>query len=217
VDRLREHGRGGRAVAGDVRGLAGDLADQLRAHVLARVLEIDLLRHRHAVLGAGRRSVLLLQDDVPAARPERHLDGTGQLVHTAEDRLTAVLRIDDFFCRHVGFPFQLMIPRISSSRTITCSMSSIRTSVPMYLPMRTRSPAATSRAMRLPSSSRRPAPTAMTVPSSGFSLAVSGMMMPPFAFCSGSMRLTRTRSFSGLILDFIGMAFRECRIGRGAA
>src|SRR5213075_2542293 len=162
-----------------IRGLAGDFTDQLRAHVLARILELDLLRHRHAVLGAGRRPVLLLQDHVPAAGPERDLDGTGQFVHTAEDRLTAVLRIDDFLCRHVCFPFQLLIPRISSSRMITCSMSSIRTSVPVYLPMRTRSPALTSRAMRAPLSSRRPAPTATTVPSSGFSLAVSGMMMPP--------------------------------------
>src|SRR2546430_13257703 len=36
LDRLREHDRGGRAVARDVRGLRGDLLQHLRAHVLVR-------------------------------------------------------------------------------------------------------------------------------------------------------------------------------------
>jgi hypothetical protein len=43
-------------------------------------------------------------------------------------------------------------------------------------------------------SSRPPGPTAMTSPCCGFSLAVSGMMMPPTVFSSASMRLTTTRS-----------------------
>ena len=51
--------------------------------------------------------------------------------------------------------------------------------------------------MRLPSFSIRPLPTAITLPSIGFSFAESGMMIPPF-FCSfSSTRLTRTRSYSG--------------------
>ena len=54
--RLGEHGRGGGAVAGHVGGLGGDLAHHLRAHVLERVLELDLLGHRHAVLGDGGAS-----------------------------------------------------------------------------------------------------------------------------------------------------------------
>src|SRR5207247_9611331 len=136
-----------------------------------------------ACLGAGRRPARPLEDHVPAPGPECDLHRAGQLVHAAEDRLAAILRIDDLFCRHGFFPFQLMMPRISSSRTITCSTSSILTSVPMYLPIRTRSPALTSGAIRLPLSSRRPAPTATTFPSSGFSLAVSGLMMPPLTFC----------------------------------
>ncbi len=36
--------------------------------------------------------------------------------------------------------------------------------------------------------------TATTLPSSGFSLAVSGIMIPPFTFSSGSTLLTRMRS-----------------------
>src|SRR6185437_9805793 len=48
-----------------------------------------------------------------------------------------------------------------------------------------------------PCSSRAPGPTAMTSPSCGFSLAVSGMMMPPAVFSSCSRRRTTTRSCSG--------------------
>src|SRR5215207_9431460 len=42
-DRLGEHGRGGGAVTGLVGGLARDLAQHLRAHVLEPVGELDLL------------------------------------------------------------------------------------------------------------------------------------------------------------------------------
>ena len=49
VDGLREHGRGGGAVAGDVAGLARDLTHHLRAHVLERILQLDLLGDGDAV------------------------------------------------------------------------------------------------------------------------------------------------------------------------
>ena len=55
-DRMREHGRGGRAVTGLVGGLRGDLAHHLRAHVLELVLELDLLGDGDAVLGDARRA-----------------------------------------------------------------------------------------------------------------------------------------------------------------
>jgi hypothetical protein len=50
---------------------------------------------------------------------------------------------------------------------------------PEYLPKRTLSPSFTSSGVILPSFSTRPLPTAITLPCCGFSLAVSGMMMPP--------------------------------------
>ena len=46
VDGLGEDGRRRGAVTGDVGGLRGDLADELGAHVLVGVLELDLLGHR---------------------------------------------------------------------------------------------------------------------------------------------------------------------------
>ena len=93
VDRLGEHRRGGRAVAGDVGGLRSDLADHLRAHVLERVLELDLLGDGDAVLGDRRGAELLLDDDVAALGAERHLDGVGELVDAVEDALARFLAV----------------------------------------------------------------------------------------------------------------------------
>src|SRR6266446_1730751 len=87
----------------------------------------------------------------------------------------------------------------SSSFMIRYSWSSTFTSEPEYFPNRMRSWAFTSRAIFLPSSFTFPLPTAMTLPSWGFSLAVSGMMMPPFLTSFSSSRLTRMRSCNGRI------------------
>ena len=77
---LGQHGGGGGAVAGDVVGLGGDLLDQLGAHVLEGVLELDLAGDGHAVVGDGGRAELLVEDDVAALGAEGHLDGVGELV-----------------------------------------------------------------------------------------------------------------------------------------
>ncbi len=60
-----------------------------------------------------------------------------------------------------------------------------------------------------------PGPTATTRPSWGFSLALSGMMMPPLVFSSASIRLTTTRSCRGrnwvlaMTVPFGGLVFRS--------
>jgi hypothetical protein len=64
-----------------------------------------------------------------------------------------------------------------------------RCPVPDHLPNSTVSPTFRSIGISLPLSSRPPRPTAMTSPCEGFSLAVSGIMMPPAVFSSASMRL----------------------------
>ena len=91
-ERLGEHGRGGGAVTGDVVGLGGDLLHELRAHVLERVVELDLAGDGDTVVGDGRRAELLLEDDVAAARAERDLDGVGQLVDARLERRGALPR-----------------------------------------------------------------------------------------------------------------------------
>ena len=84
--RLGQHGRGRRAVTGDVVGLGGDLLGELRAEVLVRVLELDLAGDRHAVVGDRGGAPLLVDDDVAAAWAERHLDGVGERVDAALQR-----------------------------------------------------------------------------------------------------------------------------------
>ena len=96
VDRLREHGRGGRAVAGDVARLRRDLAHHLRAHVLEAVLELDLLGDGDAVLGDRRRAEALLDDDVAALGAERDLDRVGERVDAGEDQVARASRCRRF-------------------------------------------------------------------------------------------------------------------------
>src|ERR1700753_3699731 len=63
------------------------------------------------------------------------------------------------------------------------------------------SPSDTSSGIRFePSSSHRPGPTATTLPSWGFSLAVSGMTRPDAVVVSASLACTRILSSSGLML-----------------
>ncbi len=76
-----EHGGGGGAVTGDVVGLLGDFLDQLGADLLERVLEVDLLGDRDAVVGDRGGAPLLVEHDVAALRAEGDPHGVGQLVH----------------------------------------------------------------------------------------------------------------------------------------
>ena len=89
--RLGQHGGGGGAVTGDVVGLGGDLLDQLGAHVLERVVELDLPGDGHAVVGDGRGAELLVEHDVAALRAERDLDRVGQLVDAGLEGAAGVL------------------------------------------------------------------------------------------------------------------------------
>src|SRR3954463_3327982 len=100
-DRLGEHGRGRRAVAGDVVGRRGDLADELRALVLEDVLDLDLTSDRDTVVGDRRGAELLVEDDVAAARAERHLDGVGHGVHAGLEGLACRGVVLQFLVSHV--------------------------------------------------------------------------------------------------------------------
>src|SRR5690606_5381432 len=97
-ERLSEHRSRRRTVTGDVVGLLGDLLDELRTDLLVRVVELDLLSDRHTVVRDRGRAPLLLQNDVAAARAERHLDGVGQLVEAALEAATGLLVESDHLC-----------------------------------------------------------------------------------------------------------------------
>ncbi len=122
-ERLREHGRGGRAVAGLVAGLGGDLADHLRAHVLELVAELDLLGHRHAVLGDDGRAEGLLDDDVATLGAERDLDGVGEGVDAVEDLGAGAAVVEDFFRAHVRSLVSKRGTRTSDQPSKTARMS----------------------------------------------------------------------------------------------
>jgi hypothetical protein len=78
--RLAEHDRGGGAVAGDVIGLGRDLLEELRAHVLEGLLELDLAGDRDAVVGDRWGAEFLVEDHVAALGAQRDLDRVGQSV-----------------------------------------------------------------------------------------------------------------------------------------
>src|SRR6185437_14365968 len=90
-DRLREHGRGGGAVAGEIVRLLGDFTHHLRAHVLELVFELDFLRHRHAVLGDARGAERLVEHDIAALGAERNLHRVGEDIDAAQH---AIARVD---------------------------------------------------------------------------------------------------------------------------
>ena len=77
---------------------------------------------------------------------------------------------------------------MSDSFIIKSSLPSTVTSVPDHLPKSILSPDLTSKAVTDPSSDLAPDPTATTFPSEGFSLAVSGIIIPPAVFSSSSIR-----------------------------
>src|SRR5438132_491981 len=99
-----EHGGRRRPVARHVGGLGGDLLHHLRPHVLELVFQLDLLRHRDAVLGHGGSAERLVEHHVAAAGPERHRHRIGQDVHAAEDLLARVLAELHQLCCHVDSP-----------------------------------------------------------------------------------------------------------------
>ena len=92
-DGLGQHGGGGGAVAGGVGGLGGGLLDELGAHVLIRVGQLDLLGDRDAVLGDGGAAPALVDHRVAAPRPQRAADGAGELRHAAGQLLAGLLVI----------------------------------------------------------------------------------------------------------------------------
>ena len=92
-----EDGRGGGSVARDVVGLGGHFLEELGAHVLERVLELDFLGNGDAVLGDGRGAELLVQHHVSALRAEGHLDRLRHLLHAAEQLLPGILVETELF------------------------------------------------------------------------------------------------------------------------
>ena len=107
--RLRQHGGRGGAVARDVVGLGRDLTHELRAHVLERIGQLDLLGDGHAVVGDERSAELLVEHDVAALGAEGDLHGIGQSIDADFKRLAGLFAGFNEL-RHKSVP-PLEIPR----------------------------------------------------------------------------------------------------------
>ena len=103
-NRLRQNGRRGGAVTGNIGGFRRNFAHHLRAHVFERILQLDFLGYRHTVFGDGRSAEFLLQNDIAALGAERHLHRIGQLVDAAQNRLAGMVAINNLFCHIDDFP-----------------------------------------------------------------------------------------------------------------
>src|SRR3984957_14481827 len=93
--------------------------------------------------------------------------------------------------KRVYLGYQAITPMMSDSFMIRSSWASSLTSVPDHLPNSTMSPTLRSIGISLPASSRPQGPIAMISPCDGFSLAVSGIMIPPGDFCSAAVPVVR--------------------------
>ena len=94
---LCQHGGGGGAVTGSIVRLGGNFSNELCAHVLKLVLQLDLLGDGDTVIGDERAAELLAQHDIAALGAEGNLNGVGQLVDASAKGLAGVLALLDLF------------------------------------------------------------------------------------------------------------------------
>ena len=106
VDGLGQNGGGGGAVAGDVGGLGSDFAHHLRAHVLERVFQFDFFCDGDAVLGDGRRTEFLFDDNVAALGAEGDLHCVSQKVDAAQNRLPRLFSVNNLLCHNLNSPIR---------------------------------------------------------------------------------------------------------------
>ena len=72
------------AVTGEVRGLRGNFAHHLSAHVFELVFELDLFRNGNTVLGNSWCAIRLVEHDIAPFGTERHAHRVGENVYAAQ-------------------------------------------------------------------------------------------------------------------------------------
>ena len=77
-------------------------ADELRAHVLERILELDLLCDGNTVVGYQRCAELLIEHDVAALGAEGDLNRICKLIHAALNSLACFFAENNLFCHDVS-------------------------------------------------------------------------------------------------------------------
>ena len=100
---LGQNRGGGGAIAGDIGGFRRHFAHHPGAHVLERIRQVDFFGYGNAVLGDGRSTELLFENDVASAGTESHLHRVGKLVDTAQNRLAGIVAVSNLLW-HACFP-----------------------------------------------------------------------------------------------------------------
>jgi len=95
VDGLREDGGGGGAITGNIGSLRGNFADHLGARVLEGLFEFDFLGNGDAVLGDGRRTEFLFNNNVAALGAESDFHSVSESVDAAENCLTGLFSVNN--------------------------------------------------------------------------------------------------------------------------
>src|SRR5438477_3639168 len=119
------------------------------------------------------------------------------LASTSNVTVFAIYTFPSCLFYFLALPFDATIASTSFSDTIRYSMSSTLNSLPAYLAYSTLSPTLSSIGTLVPLSRSLPVPTASTMPSWGFPLALSGITIPLLVRSSLSTGLSTTRSPSG--------------------
>ena len=102
---IRLRGDAHEAKIRDVVGLCGDLANELRAHILEGILEFDLFCDGDAVVGDQRRAVFLFENDVAALGAEGYFNCVCKCVESVFKTAACVLAVLYLLCHKTILPF----------------------------------------------------------------------------------------------------------------
>ena len=103
VHGLSENGGGGGTVASGIGSLGSDFLNELGAHVLVLVFELDFLGNGHTVLGDDRSAEALLDGHVAALGSKGDLNGIGEFINAQGKTLTGLYVKNNIFS-HGNFP-----------------------------------------------------------------------------------------------------------------
>ena len=110
-DGLSEQGSGGGAVAGNIVGLGGNFLDELGAHVLKRILELNFLGDGHTVVGDERAAVLLVENNIAALGSKGNLNGIGEGINSTLKRTAGFLAENNLLSHNIDSSSKLLYDR----------------------------------------------------------------------------------------------------------
>ena len=120
-------------VARSVVGLCGDFLDELSAHVLGGVVKLDLLGDGNTVIGDKGSAVLLVKNNVSALRAESDLYCVGELVNTAQKRVSCIYTVINIFCHNNLSSSYIVLHSVDNGEYVFFGNDSVLGTVKLYL------------------------------------------------------------------------------------